>query len=346
MSRWPERPSECARAADKEAPAGPFKRVLALAMKTRRRRPRAAGRPSAAEQPGLRRPTGAACRSCRASSTGAEVADHPRPGRLLGAAPGQPRRQGPRHATAPEGKTCARRVRGGRAGARRGDRRQRHAGHGRNLAAMLEDRYQQTDVTRHHRPQGCAARGGRGPDRARAADRRRAAAGGAQAWSSCGGRGSRRRPQASSTSARTRSTTRRPSRALSRDIIAALDMAEELGEDPDQRTRRRGGRRAETTASSRRGRPTARSRQQPAVEPRRRSDGEGEIRAGEMDAQPSSTPTMRRTITTARKTPDGEEPWRPQLPFSSLSNERFLQGLHQPVRRGDRRRGPLRQPTS
>jgi cobaltochelatase CobT len=108
---------------------------------------------------------------------------------------------------------------------------------------------------------------------------------------------------------------------MSRDIIAALDMAEELGEDPDQsdendesEPEEDSGEREETPDSE-----EQESSQQSMEE---MQDAEGESEAAEMDAQQMDVEDQAEDQD-GEEEQDGEEPWKPQLPFSSLSNEDF-----------------------
>ncbi|MEY3082663.1 MAG: cobaltochelatase subunit CobT [Pseudomonadota bacterium] len=108
---------------------------------------------------------------------------------------------------------------------------------------------------------------------------------------------------------------------MSRDIIAALDMAEELGEDPDQsdendesEPEEDSGEREETPDSE-----EQESSQQSMEE---MQDAEGESEAAEMDAQQMDVEDQGEDQD-GEEEQDGEEPWKPQLPFSSLSNEDF-----------------------
>ena len=108
---------------------------------------------------------------------------------------------------------------------------------------------------------------------------------------------------------------------MSRDIIAALEMADELGDDPDtteeneeQETEPDAGEREETPEGE------EQDSQQSAMEEMQETDSQSE--AAEAEAQQSDTDDMLEDADSDEE-PDGEEPWRPQLPFSSLSNEDF-----------------------
>jgi cobaltochelatase CobT len=108
---------------------------------------------------------------------------------------------------------------------------------------------------------------------------------------------------------------------LSRDLIAALDMADELGEDPDQSDENDeqepsedAGERSET--------PQAQDQESQQSAAEEMEDAEGDTEASEMDAQQTQSEEAPDDMD-GEQQDDGEEPWRPQLPFSSLSNENF-----------------------
>ncbi|MDH3742811.1 MAG: cobaltochelatase subunit CobT, partial [Hyphomicrobiales bacterium] len=106
---------------------------------------------------------------------------------------------------------------------------------------------------------------------------------------------------------------------LSRDLIAALDMADELGDDPDE---------SDETNEEEQESEQGQSEDQ--------QEGEQEQSATTedmMDVEGESDDSMQDSaeIDMDQAPPDlddddsaeGEEPWRPQLPFSSLSNDDF-----------------------
>jgi len=108
---------------------------------------------------------------------------------------------------------------------------------------------------------------------------------------------------------------------MTRDLIAALEMADELGDDPDQ-TEESDQEEAEPDSGERNETPEGdqqESEQQAAEE---LQDSEGETEAAEMDAQQMDVDDQP-DDSEGEEQDDGEEPWRPQLPFSSLSNENF-----------------------
>jgi cobaltochelatase CobT len=107
---------------------------------------------------------------------------------------------------------------------------------------------------------------------------------------------------------------------MSRDIIAALDMADELGDDPDESDESDDTQDAEPDAGERNEASEGEEQEsQQAMEEVR--DAEGETDAAEMDAQQMDADDQ--SAMDGEEQDDGEEPWRPQLPFSSLSNEDF-----------------------
>jgi cobaltochelatase CobT len=107
---------------------------------------------------------------------------------------------------------------------------------------------------------------------------------------------------------------------MTREMIASLDMADELGEDPDQ---------AEENEEEEENSGDQNQEQE------EQSDREAENAQSE-DAEQSQTETEQAMQDSAeidtddlsddlesQDEPDGDEPWRPQLPFASLSNEDF-----------------------
>ncbi|HKQ95665.1 MAG TPA: cobaltochelatase subunit CobT, partial [Aestuariivirgaceae bacterium] len=107
---------------------------------------------------------------------------------------------------------------------------------------------------------------------------------------------------------------------LTRDVIASLDMADELGEDPDQRD---DSEEDEESDSGDRGESTEQSeREAESAETEDTEKGESESeQAMQETAELDSTDSTDELD--SDEIPEGEEPWRPQLPFSSLANEDF-----------------------
>jgi cobaltochelatase CobT len=108
---------------------------------------------------------------------------------------------------------------------------------------------------------------------------------------------------------------------MSRDIIAALDMGDELGDDPDQSDDSDTDE-AEPDSGERQESPEGEEQesQQSAME--ELQDAEGESDTSEMDARQMDVDEQP-DDSDGEEQEDGEEPWRPQLPFSSLSNDEF-----------------------
>ncbi len=109
---------------------------------------------------------------------------------------------------------------------------------------------------------------------------------------------------------------------MSRDIIAALDMADELGEDPDESDDSDENEEAEPDSGDQQETPEGEEQESQQSAAEELQDAEGETDASEMDAQQLDVDDMPDDMD-SEESPDGEEPWRPQLPFSSLSNEDF-----------------------
>ena len=108
---------------------------------------------------------------------------------------------------------------------------------------------------------------------------------------------------------------------MSRDIIAALDMAEELGEDPDQSDENDDSE-PEEDSGEREETPDSEEQESSQQSMEEMQDAEGESEAAEMDAQQMDVEDQAEDQD-GEEEQDGEEPWKPQLPFSSLSNEDF-----------------------
>ncbi|MFN4142094.1 cobaltochelatase subunit CobT [Aestuariivirga sp.] len=109
---------------------------------------------------------------------------------------------------------------------------------------------------------------------------------------------------------------------MSRDIIAALDMAEELGEDPDQSDENDESSEPQEESGERQETPEGEEQESAQQSMEEMQDAEGESEAAEMDAQQMDVDEQP-DEQEGEEEADGEEPWRPQLPFSSLTNEDF-----------------------
>ncbi len=108
---------------------------------------------------------------------------------------------------------------------------------------------------------------------------------------------------------------------LSRELIASLDMADELGDDPDQ-AEDNDDQEAEENAGERSETPQGEDQESQQAAAEEMEDAEGDSEASEMDAQQTQSEEAPDEMDGDQQE-DGEEPWRPQLPFSSLSNENF-----------------------
>ena len=162
------------RGGSKEAPTEPFKRAVTACLRAIARQPELEVT-FAAERPGLVARQGAAARA-GAQDVEARCRDRARPCRFDRAAARLSRPQGAPQADAgqPAG---ARRVRGGRAGPRRGDRLAAHGRRRQEPHRHARRPVPSRQVRRDHRPRRRAAGGCAGADGARAADRPGAARG-------------------------------------------------------------------------------------------------------------------------------------------------------------------------
>jgi cobaltochelatase CobT len=106
---------------------------------------------------------------------------------------------------------------------------------------------------------------------------------------------------------------------MSRDLIAALDMADELGDDPDeseesQEDQEQGEGESEDQADS--------DQQEQVAASEDMQEGEGDSEeslddSGEIDSDQVPDDMD------AEEAPQGDKPWRPQLPFSNMAREDF-----------------------
>ena len=107
---------------------------------------------------------------------------------------------------------------------------------------------------------------------------------------------------------------------LSRDLIAALDMADELGEDPDK------GEENEEEASEDPGEqneaPEGEDQESEQQASEDMQEAEGESESAEMEARSIDTDEQP-DEQEAEDDTEGEEPYRPQLPFSNNAKEDF-----------------------
>jgi cobaltochelatase CobT len=109
---------------------------------------------------------------------------------------------------------------------------------------------------------------------------------------------------------------------MTRDIIAALDMADELGEDPDESDESDDSNEPEEESGERQETPEGEEQESSQQSMEEMQDAEGESEAAEMDARQMDVDEQP-DDQEGEEESDGEEPWRPQLPFSSLANEDF-----------------------
>jgi cobaltochelatase CobT len=109
---------------------------------------------------------------------------------------------------------------------------------------------------------------------------------------------------------------------MSRDIIAALDMADELGDDPDQSDQSDESNEPEEDSGERQETPEGEEQESSQQSMEEMQDAEGESESAEMDARQMDTDEQP-DDEAGEEESEGEEPWRPQLPFSSLANEDF-----------------------
>jgi len=109
---------------------------------------------------------------------------------------------------------------------------------------------------------------------------------------------------------------------MSRDIIAALDMADELGDDPDQADESDEDNEPEEDSGERQETPEGQEQESSQQSMEEMQDAEGESDSAEMDARQMDVEEQP-DDEAGEEESEGEEPWRPQLPFSSLSNEDF-----------------------
>jgi cobaltochelatase CobT len=105
---------------------------------------------------------------------------------------------------------------------------------------------------------------------------------------------------------------------MTRDMIARLEMADELGEDPDESEENE---EEEDSGDSNEDQQES-ERQAKSAESEELEQSEMAAEQAVQDAAEIDTDQLNEDLD-SQEAPDGEEPWRPQLPFSSLSNESF-----------------------
>ena len=107
---------------------------------------------------------------------------------------------------------------------------------------------------------------------------------------------------------------------LSRDLIAALDMGDELGDDPDKGEENE-EQQAEEDPGERQETPEGQEQESEQSASEDMQEAEGEAERAEMEAQSMDSDDAPEEE--GEDQDDGEEPWRPQLPFGSHGNEDF-----------------------
>jgi cobaltochelatase CobT len=109
---------------------------------------------------------------------------------------------------------------------------------------------------------------------------------------------------------------------LSRHLIAALDMADELGDDPDKSEENEKNDESEPDSGERQESPEGEDQESEQQATEQLQDSEGETDASEMESQQTEIDDTPDDME-GDEQDDGDDPWRPQLPFSSLSNDDF-----------------------
>ncbi len=108
---------------------------------------------------------------------------------------------------------------------------------------------------------------------------------------------------------------------LSRDLIAALDMADELGEDPDESGEdQEQGEEGGEGQSEERQEGEQQDAESAASEDTERSDSD--MQKSMEEAAEIDTDDVPEDFE-AEESPEGDQPWRPQLPFGSSINDDF-----------------------
>jgi cobaltochelatase CobT len=99
-------------------------------------------------------------------------------------------------------------------------------------------------------------------------------------------------------------------------------MADELGDDPDQSDQSDEDNQPDEDSGERQETPEGEEQESSQQSMEEMQDAEGETEAAEMDAQQMDADEQP-DDQEGEEESEGEEPWRPQLPFSSLTNEDF-----------------------
>ena len=107
---------------------------------------------------------------------------------------------------------------------------------------------------------------------------------------------------------------------MTRDMIASLDMADELGEDPDQAEENE--EEEENSGDQNQEQEDQGEREAESAQGEDTDQSQAETEQAMQDSAELDTDDLSDDLD-SQDQPDGEEPWRPQLPFASLSNENF-----------------------
>jgi cobaltochelatase CobT len=107
---------------------------------------------------------------------------------------------------------------------------------------------------------------------------------------------------------------------MTRDLIASLDMADELGEDPDKAEENE--EQEEDSGDQNQNQDEQSEQNAESAESEESDQTQTESQQAMEESSEIDTDDLADDLE-SQEEPDGEEPWRPQLPFSSLSNEDF-----------------------
>jgi cobaltochelatase CobT len=105
-----------------------------------------------------------------------------------------------------------------------------------------------------------------------------------------------------------------------REMIASLDMADELGEDPDQAEENEED--DENSGDQNQQQEEQSEREAESAQSEDAEQSQTEAEQAMQDSADVDTDDLSDDLE-SQDEPDGDEPWRPQLPFASLSNEDF-----------------------
>jgi cobaltochelatase CobT len=108
---------------------------------------------------------------------------------------------------------------------------------------------------------------------------------------------------------------------LSRDILADLDMSDELGDDPDENDEDETDQDEESEAEQEQQETGQEDTETSATEEMEQGEADDDQTmedAMEMDGSEDEMEDMQ-----GEEEPEGDQPWRPELPFASMSNDKF-----------------------